>query len=130
MKLKLKIASNLFICLFISTSCNLQFSNPELTVFKDSISFNSLKKSDTFTHKFFLVNTGSSSLKIINIQSSCGCANASIRDSIIFPGDSLPLVVNYIPSKNNDEGFVKKIFVVRTNCKPALKPLIVAGKVI
>lgn len=63
------------------------------------------------------------------MQAGCGCTKTSLTDSSINKGDSIPILVKYIPSESNDIGPILKYISIRTNSTPAFLNIVIEGEV-
>jgi Protein of unknown function (DUF1573) len=97
----------------------------------DTTVFVDLNFNDTLKQIVFIKNMSLSNLKVLKIESGCGCTSTVINDSTIKSKDSLPVQISYIPSKSNDSGGVIKYITIRTNSKTMpFKNIILKGNVI
>ena len=55
--------------------------------------FGKVKKAETLKHTFTLPNDSRYTLKIKNVQTSCGCTAADIKNKILRPGENIELEV-------------------------------------
>ena len=69
----------------------------ETLVLKESeFDFGKIPQGKPVTHVFELTNKGKDSLKIVNVQASCGCTTPEWdRDKAIAPGGSTKITVGY-----------------------------------
>jgi hypothetical protein len=67
----------------------------EVDVTPGSIDFGKLEWGQKSESKVQITNQGSGVLKISRITSSCGCAGATLTESVLNPGDSATLSVKY-----------------------------------
>lgn len=114
----------------LSLGCHSSTKNPE--IFKtsiDTIYFGIINYNDTFLAKEKIYNESEFPLKILNIESSCGCTTLLIKDSTVQKLDSTEFVVSYIPSNSFDSGTVFKRLTIRTNAKSAFKNIVLTGEV-
>ena len=71
------------------------------------------------THLFDVTNNGTDSLKIANVQASCGCTTPQWdRDKVVAPGASTIITVGY--NAANDGVFSKTITVTYNGSKTKL----------
>lgn len=96
---------------------------------KDTINFGVINYNDTFYTKEKIINQSEGPLKVVNIESSCGCTTLLIKDSVIKGFDYSEFAISYIPSHSFDSGKVLKRLTIRTDAKQAFKNLIVIGEV-
>ncbi len=65
---------------------------------------------------FFIKNTGSASLKVVSVSTSCGCTEAEVELEEISPGKQTLLTVIYDPSVHPGlVGKIKRIVYVQSN---------------
>ncbi len=117
-----------FLIAILIASCakkNQEFA--ELT-FSNEINFGKIKVNDTVNKKFKLKNTSNTILKIKDIQTSCGCTAAKLKDSVVNPNDYAEIDVEYI-SEKDDVGNISKSIIVDANTKPNFTVLYLKGKV-
>lgn len=93
-----------------------------------SVDFGKIKeeegvKSAAFTFK----NTGSKSVKIFSVRSSCGCTTSGWPDAMIEPGDTGRVLVNYNPL--NRPGRFKKNIMVNSSASNTQVVLTIEGYV-
>lgn len=124
----------IFIAFFVFIAsllgCQTSTKNPEtFKTSRDTINFGILNYNDTFKTKEKIYNQSNSSLKIINIESSCGCTSFLIKDSTIQKFDSTEFFIEYIPKNSFDSGKVLKRLTIRSNAKSAFKNLIIIGEI-
>lgn len=69
----------------------------ETLVLKESeFNFGKIPQGKPVTHVFEITNAGKDSLKIVNVQASCGCTTPEWdRDKAIAPGGSTKITVGY-----------------------------------
>jgi Protein of unknown function (DUF1573) len=69
----------------------------ETLVLKEAeFNFGKIPQGKPVTHVFEITNTGKDSLKIVNVQASCGCTTPEWdRDKTIAPGKSTKITVGY-----------------------------------
>jgi hypothetical protein len=72
---------------------------------------------DGFNFTFALGNTGSKTLEISRVSTSCGCTLASIDQERIMPGEEAMLHVTFNPKLMEEEvrGKVTRIIFIRSN---------------
>lgn len=117
--------------LLLTTGCGKRSNRNTWYGFKsDTLNFGQINQRDTFKERVFCYNNSDQPIKVINIESSCGCTKSSITDSIIDSNDSIPILVQYIPLHSNDSGKVLRFITLRTNSNPAFVNLKVKGEVI
>lgn len=69
----------------------------EILLLKEAeFNFGKIPQGKPVTHVFEITNTGKDSLKIVNVQASCGCTTPEWdRDKAIAPGKSTKITVGY-----------------------------------
>lgn len=95
----------------------------------DTLDFGYLKYNDTFKTIVFVKNYSSDTVKIMDIESACGCMTTMLADSVIKPYDSLSFNIEYMPLLSNDSGKIIKYITVRTNAEVPFKNLVIKGNV-
>lgn len=77
-------------------------------------------------HVFRFSNIGTSELRILSVDTDCGCTAALAADSTLAPGQSSSITVTF--STKTYEGFQQKIIVLKTNdpAEPRIDLLITA----
>ncbi len=86
------------LCLWLAT---IAFSTPKLQVGEQSYDAGIVPLSDNMqvVHAFWIKNIGRKTLRLLDIQSSCGCAVAKVEREI-SPGEKTPIRVTLKFSKN------------------------------
>lgn len=116
----MNLIKNIFIAaiLFISNS---SFAQDEPTSgalgFKERIfDFGTLEESMRFAnHRFIFKNTGTTPIKILNVETSCGCTTPTWSENVIKPGDSGYVDARY--ETTNRLGTFDKTITVYSNSK-------------
>lgn len=70
-------------------------------------------KDNPLNAEVLLTNTGSDTLKITNVQPTCGCTNAPLRKDVLAPGESTSIMVTLAIS--NYDGPIHKVIRVFSN---------------
>ena len=84
-----------------------------LTLKEAEFDFGKIPQGKPVTHVFDVVNSGKDSLKIINIQASCGCTTPDWeRDKIQAPNEKTKITVGYNAAS---EGTFTKIITITYN---------------
>ncbi len=84
-----------------------------LTLKETEFDFGKIPQGKPVTHVFDVVNSGKDSLKIINIQASCGCTTPDWeRDKIQAPNEKTKITVGYNAAS---EGTFTKIITITYN---------------
>lgn len=68
---------------------------------------------NTVRHKFVVKNTGSTDLVIERVRTSCGCAVAQLGKSVLKPGESTPLTIEF--DSTGRSGPQEKQVYIRSN---------------
>ncbi len=102
------ICSFFLLCLAMSTQ-----AEPRVEVSHGTIDFGYVHQGQTLTHAYWLKSIGSDTVRVTDIWPGCGCTQIPIEDSVIAPGDSLPLQVVF--NTGRFRGSVKKQPKVTTN---------------
>jgi hypothetical protein len=76
-------------------------------------SFGTARQNDKVTHRFEFRNEGTAPLRILKVDSDCGCTVAMPKDSVLAPGASSYIQVSF--STRAYEGDQQKIIAVQTN---------------
>lgn len=95
----------------------------------DSLYFSTINQSDTFKKTIFFINHTDTSIRLLRIQSSCGCTQTSFKDSLVSGNDSVPLTIQYIPSVTMDTGKIEKYITIRTNSSPNFASVKIYGHI-
>lgn len=83
---------------------------PQTLKIDESYDFGKIPQGKPVTHDFSVTNTGATSLKINNVQASCGCTTPSWdKDSAIDPGASGKITVGY--NAQAEGAFAKNITI-------------------
>ncbi|GAA5042413.1 hypothetical protein GCM10011506_44870 [Marivirga lumbricoides] len=93
---------------------------------EESYNFGTLQESDgEVQHTFKFVNVGSDSLKLVDVQSSCGCTTPYWEKTALLPGDTGHIVVAFNPL--NKPGGFEKTVTVTSNGTPPISLLTISG---
>jgi len=91
-------------------------STPEedvLVLKETEYDFGKIPQGKPVTHIFDVVNNGKDSLKIINVQASCGCTTPDWeKDKVQAPGEKTKITVGYNAA---GEGFFTKVITISYN---------------
>jgi len=88
--------------------------------------FGKIPQGKPVTHIFDVVNNGKDSLKIINVQASCGCTTPDWeKDKVQAPGEKTKIIVGYNAA---GEGVFTKVITVTYNGN-LTKQIIIKGEV-
>jgi hypothetical protein len=99
----------------------------ETLVLKEAeFDFGKIPQGKPVTHIFELVNKGTDSLKIVNIQASCGCTTPEWdRDKAIAPGATAKITVGYNAAAEG--AFTKPVTITYNGAET--KQLFIKGEV-
>jgi hypothetical protein len=102
-------------------------SNAETLVLKEAeFNFGKIPQGKPVHHIFELINTGKDSLRIVNIQASCGCTTPEWeRDKAIAPGASSKITVGF--NAASDGPFAKPVTITYNGTQT--KQLFIKGEV-
>ncbi|MEI7736041.1 MAG: DUF1573 domain-containing protein [Ferruginibacter sp.] len=100
---------------------------PETLVLKEvEFNFGKIPQGKPVHHVFEMVNTGKDSLRIINIQASCGCTTPEWdRDKAIAPGASTKITVGF--NAASEGPFAKPVTITYNGSQT--KQLFIKGEV-
>ena len=111
-------------------SCNQPEKQPILSIKNDIINFGKIKSDSVLKVYFDYQNTGSDTLKILNVSADCGCTLINYEKENIAPGEVGEVEIIYIPKSNKDSGIVVKNIALRSNCLQPLRVIKIKGEVI
>jgi hypothetical protein len=99
----------------------------ETLVLKEAeFNFGKIPQGKPVTHVFEITNTGKDSLKIVNVQASCGCTTPEWdRDKAIAPGKSTKITVGYNAAAEGS--FTKPVTITYNGTQT--KQLLIKGEV-
>ncbi len=86
---------------------------PMIHLEERSVELGDLSEDTPIHHSFNIRNDGTKLLEIKRVETSCGCTTTRLVDSLLAPGQSSDLEVNFNPV--NEEGEAIKIIVLFTN---------------
>ncbi|HSL90026.1 MAG TPA: DUF1573 domain-containing protein [Ignavibacteriaceae bacterium] len=86
---------------------------PKIQFNNSQYNFGKVKEGQVYQHTFTFSNTGSRSLNIKDVKSSCGCAVASISQKELMPGESATLKVELDTAKR--KGRMSRTLTVISN---------------
>ncbi len=119
----------LFTLLISSLSFTLaaqETQKPETVKFTEtSFDFGKIPQGKPVTHVFHIENTGKDSLKISNVQASCGCTTPEWSNIPVLPGGKTQIKVGYNAAA---EGVFEKVITVYYNSGEA-KQITIKGNV-
>ena len=99
----------------------------EVLVLKETeYDFGKIPQGKPVTHVFDIVNNGKESLKIINVQASCGCTMPNWeKDKVQEPGEKTKITVGYNAAS---EGVFTKVITITYN-NNLTKQIVIKGEV-
>jgi hypothetical protein len=102
-------------------------AKPETLVLKETeFNFGKIPQGKPVTHIFEIVNTGKDSLKIVNVQASCGCTTPEWeRDRPIAPGATAKITIGY--NAASEGPFTKPVTITYNGTE--IKQLFIKGEV-
>jgi hypothetical protein len=102
-------------------------SKAEISFREKIFDFADIHQGDRISKKFVFHNTGSEPLKILNVQTTCGCTASDWPKSPIPPGDSSSIQVTFNSAKK--QGRINKIITVYSNAQTPEEKLRITGNV-
>lgn len=84
-----------FLILIVVFSSCAVFAKPSLVVTPESHDFGTVIRGVTVSHVYQIENRGTEPIEILLVKTSCGCSASVLREKIIPPGASVPLLVNF-----------------------------------
>ncbi len=103
------------VLLAISSITAAQLIGPKISVQQLTHDFGNITQGEEVSHEFVISNSGDDSLKIKDVKASCGCTAAKPEKSVLLPGESTKLKVNF--NSKNFKGIQKKYVYVKSNDK-------------
>jgi len=103
----------IFLFLLISSIVFSQQSAPQISSPNRFHNFGDLREGQIVSHSFIIKNTGTDTLKIFNVRTSCGCTAAEMPKKILAPGDSTVLRVTF--NTKNKKGAQQKYIYLTSN---------------
>lgn len=92
--------------------------------------FGSTEKAQTGQHDFLFRNEGTMPLRIAAGGTSCSaCTITSLNKTLIAPGETAPVTVQWTPSSNDTE-FRKEAYILTNDAQRPTVVLVVKGKVV
>jgi hypothetical protein len=86
---------------------------PILQISDREVDFGRVEQFSTLEHQVLLGNEGDAPLRILKVETSCGCTVAIPSDSVVFPGRETKLNVTF--QTKDVSGKQEKRIVLRTN---------------
>jgi len=84
----------LFSCLCLAMGCSSPTTakaDPKMRLSEEVFDFGYTPEGPRVYHRYWLYNDGKDTLKIIDVQPSCGCTAVPLPTDLVKPGDSVPL---------------------------------------
>lgn len=105
----------IFSGLFLS-ACSAK-DTAQIQVDVNEFSFNDVTNGDIVTKEILLTNIGSQTLIIENVSTSCGCTVATIESSIILPGNTAVLNIEFDSGAHGPDvtGQITRMVFVNSN---------------
>ena len=91
-------------------------SYAEMSFDTEVYDFGKSNQGDVLTHTFKLTNTGTDTLIISNIETQCGCTNATIDKKILLPGESTSVTLT-LNTNVLQKGITAKKVTIYSNIK-------------
>ena len=117
----------LFLFFLICSVYSLGQNSAYITFDSLTINYGKILQGDNGTVDFKFTNTGDRDLKINKVRSSCGCTIAKKPDSLIAPGVSDLIKVNYDTERI---GIINKTIIVNSNAANETVILKITGEVL
>jgi len=112
MKLLILVSS----ILLLAASC-LQ-AEPMADISQASFDFGRVTQGKLLTHSFWIKSVGDDTLVIEKIWPGCGCTQIPLKDSILAPGDSIPLTIQFSTGKFMGQVEKSPTITSNANSKP------------
>lgn len=114
---------------FALVACGGQPDAQLQTTFHD---FGDVPQFDVVTTDIVLQNTGTGTLQIGSVTTSCGCTSASVRETQVEAGGETVLTIRYDSGLHPDNGPIYRTVFVETNDpdQPELEVEVVANVVV
>lgn len=97
--------------------------------FDDDVKKFKVTKGEKFTTEFSFINSGNDSLKILSVNSSCGCTIALYPRYSIPPGHKDKIIVTYDSNTSDGQESVSNNILIESNTTPILHRLSLEGEV-
>lgn len=117
-----------FLLLFLILSPLILFAEPKITFDKTTFNFGELWEGDTSVCYFSFKNEGDSTLKILDIRSTCGCAVAALEKKVYEPREKGKIKVIFY-SRGRKGKISKSIFITSNEKENRVTRLAIVGKV-
>mgnify|MGYP001427566358 CR=1 FL=1 len=119
---------NLLLLIFLVFSIYSKGQNSAFVTFDSlTINYGKILQGENGTVDFKFTNTGDRDLKINKVRSSCGCTIPKKPDSLIAPGVSDLIKVNYDTERI---GIINKTIIVNSNAANGTVILKITGEVL
>jgi hypothetical protein len=108
----------LFLCLCLAIGYSFPNSakaEPKMRLSEEMFDFGYMPEGPHVYHRYWLYNDGKDTLKITDVQSSCGCTAVPLPTDRVKPGDSVPLDLAFNTRYQN--GKVQKSVSITSNDK-------------
>ena len=124
---------NRFIYVFaalLTISCWMPDAKAQLAVMEgNQVSFGKIYQTGAMVHKVLtLKNTGSDSIAIKRVSTSCGCTAALVSDSVLAPGQETEVKIQFNPTGNIGE-VTKYVYISNSDPKNQLMTVKLTGYV-
>ena len=93
-------------------------ARPQIEITPKSFDFGEVKYGDVAKYNFIIKNTGSLSLEIKRVATSCSCTSAKVLKEVIAPGEETELQVTYNTSAMSGPhglGYQERIIYVKSS---------------
>ena len=117
----------LFLFFLVCSVYSLGQNSAYITFDSLTINYGKILQGDNGTVDFKFTNTGDRDLKINKVRSSCGCTIPKKPDSLIAPGVSDLIKVNYDTER---VGIINKTIIVNSNAANETVILKITGEVL
>ena len=117
----------LFLFFLVCSVYSLGQNSAYITFDSLTINYGKILQGDNGTVDFKFTNTGDRDLKINKVRSSCGCTITKKPDSLIAPGVSDLIKVNYDTERI---GIINKTIIVNSNAANETVILKITGEVL
>lgn len=107
----------LFALPVVAVLTSMAVAGPIVEIPESTFDFGRVSQHAVVSHRFWIKSTGDDTLRIIRIESGCGCTEAPLRDSVLAPGDSTVLEILF--STKSYRGPVSKSPHLETNADDA-----------
>jgi len=101
--------------LYVSVFAQTDLSGPEMTFEKKSHDFGDVIQGQKVRYTFVYKNTGTDTLRIDNVISSCGCTVPEQYERKVAPGASGKILVEF--NSENKMGVTNKTLTILSNAK-------------